>query len=215
MRWINKVTPKPLLLVGTGGHAASCIDVIEQEGQYAVSGLVGFNAEAGKNLLGYPMMGTDEDLLTLVARYPSALIGVGQIRTPEPRIRLFDQLQCIGYDMPPIISPRAYVSHHATLGRGSIVMHGAIVNACATVANNCIINSQSLVEHDAVIEDHCHISTAATINGGACIGAGTFIGSGSSVREGITVGDRCFIGMGQQVVANCDAGTRMPQKSFP
>ena len=68
--------------------------------------------------------------------------------------------------------PHAHVSRHATLGAGTIVMHGAVVNAGAVVGRNCIINSQSLVEHDAVIGDHCHIATAAAINSGVRIGAG-------------------------------------------
>lgn len=204
-----------ILLVGAGGHARSCIDVIEQEGQFAIAGLVGMPGEVGGNILGYPVLGTDEDLPTLRRTCLHALVTVGQIKTPAMRIRLFDMLEQSGFTMPAIISPRAYVSPHAHLGGGSIVMHGAIVNAGAAVGRNCILNSQSLVEHDVVIRDHCHISTAARINGGVCIGAGTFIGSGVSVREGVSIGDRCLIGMGQSVLADCKEGSRMPSLKEP
>lgn len=205
------MTPTPILLVGAGGHATSCIDVIEQSRLFNVAGLVGSSAEVGKHLLCYTVLGSDEDLPDLVARYRRALIVVGHIKTPDPRIRLFERLQHIGCEMPTIVSPHAYVSRHAILGAGTIVMHGAIVNAGAVVGDNCIINTQSLVEHDVVIADHCHISTAAAINGGAHIGAGTFIGSGSRVRECVSVGERCLIGMGQHVIADCGAGTWMPR----
>lgn len=204
----------PLLLVGAGGHAGSCIDVIEQDGRFVVAGLVGVSTEVGSQLLGYPVVGTDEDLPALVTRYHHVLIVVGHITTPEPRIRLFEKLQRIGCKMPDIVSPRAYVSRHANLGQGTIIMHGAIVNAGASVAKNCIINSHALVEHDVVIEDHCHVSTGAAINGGVHVGAGTFIGSGSTVRESITLGEGCLIGMGQQVLTDCEAGTRMPDTSL-
>ena len=205
----------PILLVGAGGHARACIDVIEQEGRFAVAGLVGLPHEVGTRMLGYPVLGTDADLPALLGDYAHALVSVGQIKTPEPRMRLFDLLEQSGYALPVIVSPRAYVSRHATVGAGTIVMHGAVVNAGAVVGRNCIINSQSLVEHDAVIADHCHIATAAAINSGVRIGAGTFIGSNSSVRQCINIGERCLIGMGQRVLADCEAGTCMPPPKRP
>ena len=192
------MTAASILLVGAGGHAAACVDVIESDGRFAIAGLVGSAADGGKRVLGYTVLGTDDDLPRLVSRHPNALVAVGHIDTAEPRIRLFQQLQRLGYALPAIVSPRAYVSRHAALGAGTIVMHGAIVNAGAVVGSNCIINSQALVEHDAVIADHVHIATAAVVNGGVRIGTGTFVGSNATVRQGVTIGERCFIAMGDR-----------------
>lgn len=201
----------PILLIGAGGHAASCIDVIEQEELFAIVGLVGGTEEVGRDVLGYPVLGADSELHTLVTKFGRALIVVGQIKTPEPRIRLFARLMALGCELPSIISPRASVSRHATLGAGTIVMHGAIVNARASVGSNCILNSQCLVEHDARIADHCHVATGAIVNGGASIGEGTFVGSQSCVRQEITVGRHCVIGMGERVLADCPDGSTHPE----
>ena len=198
------------MLVRAGGHARACIDVIEQEGRFTVAGLVGLPSEVGSQILGYPVLGTDADLPALLGVYAHALVTVGQIKTPEPRARLYGLLEQKGGSLPVIVSPRAYVSPHASLGSGTIVMHGAIVNSGAVVGRNCIINSQSLVEHDVVIADHCHIATAAAINSGVRIGAGTFVGSNSSVRQCIIIGERCLIGMGQRVITDCETGARLP-----
>jgi sugar O-acyltransferase (sialic acid O-acetyltransferase NeuD family) len=200
----------PILLAGAGGHARACIDVIEHEGRFKIGGLVGLAHEVGTRVLGYPVLGTDADLSSLATEFTHALVSVGQIKTPGPRMRLFERLEQCGYSLPAIVSPRAHVSSHATLGAGTIVMHGAIVNAAATVGRNCIINSQALVEHDAKVGDHCHISTAAALNSGVRVGAGTFLGSNSCVRQGIEIGRRCVIGMGQRVLANCPAETCLP-----
>jgi sugar O-acyltransferase (sialic acid O-acetyltransferase NeuD family) len=200
----------PILLVGAGGHAVSCIDVIEQQGEFTVAGLIGSGSEVGSTVLGYPVIGTDEELPSLVARYGAALIAVGQIRTSELRIRLFELLVRLGSQTPTIVSPRAYVSRHAKLGAGTIVMHGALVNAAASIGRNCIVNSNALIEHHATIADHCHISTATVVNGEVAIGAGTFVGSNSEIRQGVRIGDRCVIGMGQRVLTDCAAGTTLP-----
>jgi sugar O-acyltransferase (sialic acid O-acetyltransferase NeuD family) len=204
------VTSTPILLIGAGGHASACIDVIEQDGRFVVAGLVGTAGEVGRRVLGYPVLGTDDDLAALSTRHPAVLVAIGQIKTPEPRIRLFERLLQLGCEMPIIVSPRAYVSRHATLGSGTIVMHGAVINAGATVGRNCIVNSLALVEHGVAIADHCHIATSAAVNSGVQIGAGTFIGSQSSVRQSLRIGARCLIGMGQRVLVDCTDGTHLP-----
>jgi sugar O-acyltransferase (sialic acid O-acetyltransferase NeuD family) len=198
-----------VLLIGAGGHARACIDVIEREGKFAIAGLVGLVDEVGSRVLGYPVLGSDVELPELLRVHRNALVTVGQIKSPDLRIRLFELVTRNGGSSPIIVSPRAYVSSHARIGAGSIVMHGAVVNASATVGRNCIINSQALVEHDVVIEDHCHVATAAVINSGVRIGAGTFVGSNSCVRQSVTIGERCVVGMGTRVLTNCQAGTRV------
>jgi sugar O-acyltransferase (sialic acid O-acetyltransferase NeuD family) len=205
------VTNASVFLVGAGGHARACIDVIEQEGTLMIVGLTGQSHEVGSSVLGYPVLGTDDDIPALVAEHRNAVICVGQIKTPDVRIHLFDLVRSAGGSFPVVVSPRAYVSSHATVGPGTVVLHGAVVNAAASVGHNCIINSQALVEHDAAIGDHCHVATGALINSGVRVGDGTFIGSGSAVRQGVTIGERCVIGMGQRIFSDCAAGERVPR----
>lgn len=203
---------QPLLLVGAGGHAVSCIDVIETHGGFAVAGLIGSAAEVGRKVLGYEVIGTDADLPGLLGRISNALIGVGQIRSADTRVRLFETLQRVGFRLPTIVSPRAHVSRHATVGEGTIVMHGAVVNAGAKLGRNCIVNSSALIEHDVIVGDHCHISTGAILNGDVRVGLAAFVGSRATVREGKVIGDRCVIGMGQLVLADCEADAWLPPK---
>ena len=188
-----------LILIGAGGHARACIDVIEQHGVYQIVGLVGMPEEMHSEHFNYSVIATDDELPTLVKSYQYAVIALGQIQTPDYRIRLYQLATKLGFQLPVIIAPNSLVSRHATIGAGSIVMHGAIVNAGAKVGCNCIINTRALVEHDVTVDDHCHISTGATLNGDSRIGAGSFIGSGSVIKEGVTIGQRSVVGMGLTV----------------
>lgn len=191
-----------LILIGAGGHAHACIDVIEQCDQYRIAGLVGVQEEMHTWQLGYSVIATDDDLLELAKAYQYAFITVGQIKSPDIRIRLYQQTAKLGFQLPVIISPTAHVSRHANIGAGSIVMHGAIVNAGANVGENCIINTRAVIEHDAKVENHCHVSTGAILNGDVYIGAGSFVGSGSVVKEGVSIGKGCVVGMGLSVRHN-------------
>jgi sugar O-acyltransferase (sialic acid O-acetyltransferase NeuD family) len=199
---------KPLLLVGGGGHARACIDVIQSEGSFEIQGIVESTGAGQDPVLGYPVIGSDVDLAELLSTTPSALITVGHVKSSAARVVLFDLLVELDAHLPTIISPASYMSKHSTIGGGTIVMHGAIINALATVGRNCIINSQALVEHDVVISDHCHISTGAKVNGGVNIGSGTFIGSGAILHQGIHIGANCVIGAGTVVKRDITDSTR-------
>lgn len=190
------MTKPSLILIGAGGHAHACIDVIEQHGRYQIAGLVGMPQEMNVHHLGYTVIAADNELPELAKTYQYAFIAVGQMQSPDNRMHIYQQIIKLGFQLPVIIAPTAYVSSHATIGGGTIVMHGAIVNAGAKVGNNCIINARALVEHDATVEDHCHISTGAILNGDVSIGAGSFVGSGGIIKEGVSIGKRCIVGMG-------------------
>jgi len=155
-------------------------------------------------VLGYPLIGTDEDLAALRKECDHALVTVGQIKSSAVRIRLYEQLKVLGFELPTLISPLAYVSQHAEIGEGTIVMHRALVNAGATVGSNCILNSRCLVEHDASIGNHVHISTGAIINGSARVRDFSFIGSGATIVHEVTVPEQSFIRAGQLVTSARD-----------
>lgn len=182
-----------LLLIGGGGHCRSVIDVIESSQQYHIVGILDVPERVGQVVLGYDVIGTDQDMPTLIKQTPNVVITVGQMRSPAVRIKLYDLAKECGAVFPVILSPHAYVSRHASIDEGTVVMHHAVVNAGAVVGKNCILNTRSCIEHDSVIGDHCHLSTGVIVNGGVTVGARTFMGSGSVTKEGITLPSDSFI----------------------
>ncbi|MAR99895.1 MAG: acetyltransferase [Nitrosomonadales bacterium] len=192
------MTKPEIILIGAGGHALSCIDVIEQEDKFKIAGLIGKKEELGRKVCGYNIIGIDNDLVDLFKQYKNAHISIGKINT-DIRNNIFIQTTKIGFSMPTITSPNAYVSDYADIGDGSIIMHGVIINAGVNIGNNCIINSKALIEHHVQIEDGCHVSTNCIINGNVKIGTGTFIGSSACIKNNISIGKNSVIGMGLSV----------------
>ena len=191
-----------IILIGGGGHCKACIDVIELSGHFHIEGIVDVPDKLHKKLLGYEIIAIDDDLPKLVNENEIFLITLGQIKSPEKRIRIFKILKELKAKLPVIISPIAYVSQHAQINEGTIIMHHAMINAGAKIGQNCIINSKALIEHDAVIEDHCHIATGAIINGGVTVGSGTFFGSKAVSKEYIKIGKNVVIGCGEKITKN-------------
>ena len=184
--------------MGGGGHCQSVIDVIEAEGTRKIVGILDVAHKVGKRVLNYEIIGTEAQVPSLVKEH-CFLITVGQIQTSKPRTRLFELIRQAGGTFSTIISPHAYVSPHATLGEGSIIMHQALVNAGTSVGVNAIINTQALIEHGTRIGNHCHIATGAIINGNCQIGNHVFVGSRATVLQGVTIGEHIIVGAGAVV----------------
>lgn len=182
-----------IILIGGGGHCKACIDVIEQQKRFVIAGIVDNLKKIGEKVLGYPVIACDKNLEEIVSKFKFFLITIGQIKSSEKRIGLFKKITQIKGNFPVIISPRAYVSQHASVAQGTIIMHDAVVNANARIGKNCIINTRAIVEHDAIIKDNCHISTGAIVNGGSVIAEETFFGSGAVAVEGVMILRGSFI----------------------
>lgn len=193
-----------LILIGGGGHCKACIDVIECTDLYDIIGVLDRPELAGTNVLGYKIIGTDRDIFKYVQMGYQFLITIGQIKTSEVRKKIFGHLKQNGAVLATIISPRAQVSRHAKVGKGTIVMHNVIVNAGAEVGENCILNTSCGIEHDAIIGNHTHISTYAVINGDCRIGNEVFVGSNAAIANQVHVRDQVILGIGAVVNKNID-----------
>ncbi|WP_434658044.1 acetyltransferase [Sulfurimonas sp. NW9] len=188
---------KEIILLGGGGHCKSVIDVIEAEGHFKIAGIIEKYVGESKSVLGYKLIGTDDELEKLREQYEYAFVTVGHIKSNTVRIKLFEKLKNLGFTIPIIISPFAYVSKHAKIEAGTVVMHHTLINAGVRVGENCIINSKALLEHDCTIENHVHVSTNALLNGDVHVKEHSFIGSGTVVKQGYRV--EGFVKMGSVV----------------
>jgi sugar O-acyltransferase (sialic acid O-acetyltransferase NeuD family) len=186
---------KEIILIGGGGHCKSCIDIIESLGEFTIAGIVDSKDKIGDTILGYKVIGCDADLFELKKKYDYALITVGQIKSAAVRIKIFNNLIDLGYSLPVIKASTAYVSPHAIIEDGTVIMHQVMVNANVKIGRNCIINTKALIEHDSVIGNNCHVSTNSVLNGDVKIGDECFVGSCSTFVNGLTVTNNVFIGI--------------------
>jgi len=191
---------KNLILVGGGGHCKSVIDVTESAG-YIIKGILDLPEKVGEKILGYPIIGTDEDISDFVHEV-LFLVTVGQIKDASLRINLHHEIVNAGGKLATVIAATAHVSKYAKIGEGTVVMHQAVVNADASIGRGCIINTFANIEHDAIIGDYCHISTGAMVNGNCIVGSETFLGSQSVMVNGIEITSGCVIGAGSLVQTN-------------
>lgn len=183
-----------MILVGGGGHCKSVIDAALSSG-WEIRGILDREFHPGANVLGFPIVGTDDEAAAYVADC-DFVITVGAIKDPSIRIRLWDYLQSIGANMATIMACTARVSPFATVEPGTVVLHNACVNADAHIGQNSIINTLANVDHECHVGSHTHISTCASLNGNVAIADRVFIGSNTVVSHGVSVACDIVVGAG-------------------
>lgn len=198
---------RSIILVGGGGHCKSAIDLILATKEFEIGGIVDVKENVGGEILGFPIIGTDDDLENLVGKFDCFAVTVGQIKSPDLRVKIYGHLKSLKAEMPTIIATSAYISSSAKIGAATMIFHHAVVNAEVEIGENCIINNCALIEHETIVEANCHISTGAVLNGNVVVKQGSFVGSNATVRHGATVGERAIIGAGSMVTKNVEAGT--------
>ena len=191
---------KSIVLVGGGGHCRSCIDLLEQQGEFRIAGIVDKADKRGQRILGHRVFANDDELKTLAKDYRYFLITIGQIQSAEPRKRTFCLVRQHGGTLPVVRSPLAYVSRYAEIGQGTVIMPYAMVGPGAVIGENCIVNTRALVEHDVTVGNHCHLATGAIVNGGCRLEDEVFVGSGAVIRELVRIVRGAIVGCGVTVI---------------
>lgn len=191
---------RPLILVGGGGHCKSVIDAAESAG-FTIKGILDIPENVGKSILGYQIIGTDDDIPRFVDDC-DFIVTVGFIKDTSLRIRLHEKIEKAGGRLATVIASTAHVSRYSDIALGTVVLHQATINASTKIGKGCIINTSANIEHDAVIGDYCHISTGAMVNGDCKVGHCTFLGSQSVMVNGVSIIDGCIIAAGAMIRKN-------------
>ncbi|WP_412971522.1 acetyltransferase [Glaciecola sp. MF2-115] len=192
----SEVTRK-LAIVGASGHGKVVADLAEYLG-YTIS----FYDDAYPqitHLEHWDIKGTMDDLLNLHPEQAVVIVAIGNNVIRETKLSLLHSKK---FKSISLIHPTSTVSKYATVGIGSVVLSGAVINSFAKIGKGSIINTCAVVEHDCLLSDFVHLSPNATLAGGVKIGTRTWIGIGSTVKQLVSIGCDTVIGAGSTVLKN-------------
>ncbi|MEQ1789546.1 MAG: acetyltransferase [Rickettsiales bacterium] len=189
-----------IAILGASGHARVVEDIINLEGKYKIAGIISPQTET---LSGIDYLGVDDDIVELVKKYNlvGGIIAIGDNNIRKNIAEKISRL-CPDFLFITAIHPSAIIAKTVSLGAGTMVMAGAIINPYTTVGKHCILNTNSTIEHDNIIGDFVHIAPSVTMCGNVKIHTGAMIGVGTNIIPNITVGENSVIGAGSLVC--CD-----------
>jgi sugar O-acyltransferase (sialic acid O-acetyltransferase NeuD family) len=181
------VATREYILIGGGEHARVVLDVL-LSGQAPVRAL--FDPKYSGELFGVPQAGEYQP-----EAFPNALaiVAIGNNGTRKRVV------QSSKHAFGQAIHPSAIVSKFSTIGAGTVLFQGTIIQANAVIGNHVIVNTGAQVDHDCVIGDYAHLAPSVTLCGTVQVGAGTLIGAGATVIPGIKIGKWAVVGAGAVV----------------
>lgn len=188
-----------LVIIGAGGHGKVVADAAQESRCWDEIVFLDDNWREIGTQCGISVIGPISALAGLRVRYTDALVAVGD---NARRMSLLDQAVAAGFALPALVHPRAYVSRHAVVGAGSVVLAQAVINADARLGRGVIVNTGAVVEHDCDLGDGVHLSPGVHLGGRVTIGELTWVGIGAAVRDKLRLGDRVTVGAGSVVVKN-------------
>lgn len=182
-----------LIIIGAGGHGKAIADNALKNGYTDICFI---DDDATGTCLDLPIIGTSADITELNDGKTDFIIGIGNNAVRKEIAEKYS------VNWVSLIHPSAQIATHVSIGKGTVVMAGAVINVCATVGSHCIINTHAVVEHDNVVEDYVHISPNAALGGTVRIGKETHIGIGATVINNIEICANCIVGAASLVLRN-------------
>ncbi|MHA1285163.1 MAG: acetyltransferase [Promethearchaeota archaeon] len=186
---------KPIWVIGAGGHAKVVISTILAANK-KVAGILDDNQEKWSNtILGFPIpiSGPIEKLKN--DKSARAIIAVGD---NVIRKKIASRLPNVKWET--VIHPFSWIDPSVTIGEGSVVFAGSVIQPGTKIGRHVIINTSASADHDNVIDDFVQLCPGVHLSGLVHIKEGVFMGTNSTVIQGKTVGEWTIVGSGAVII---------------
>src|SRR4030042_3259975 len=117
----------------------------------------------GTKINGIPVLGGTTD----IDKYSSCrfIVLLGTHKDRFIKKRTIAKLPIPAENYATVIHPTAWISRHAIIGRGSILLPGITIMANAEIGNHVFIASKTNIGHDTKINDYVLMSALVAIAG--------------------------------------------------
>ena len=151
-----------------------------------------------KNNGKYAVVGDTQAMLRGHSR-TEVIVAIGN---NQVRLRKQMELSKLGLHIATVVHPNAIIAEDVSIGEGTAIFAGAVVNSDAFIGKAVILNTNSVVEHDCELKDGSHLSPGVCLAGGVSIGYLSWVGIGASVKQQIKIGDKVTVGAGSVVISD-------------
>lgn len=189
-----------ILIIGSGGHAKVIIDIVEKEGSYNIVGLLNKQANGNEKILGYDLLGKEEDLpkFAKIHDIQGIIIAVGDNYT-RAKVVSRTKEKCPELSFFSAIHPQASIAPDVSIGQGTVIMAGVSVNVTSSIGEFCILNTNSSLDHDSQMGNFSSLAPGVTVGGECQINEFSAINIGATLIPRITIGKHSVVGAGALV----------------
>ena len=181
---------KKIVIIGAGGYGREVAELLlhqhTKEKAFTIEGFIDDNTSLhGKQINNLTVLG-DWSWLEKAKRHETSVICA--VGFPETRKILAERAEKLGFSFASVISPQAYISPRAKIGKGVIIFPFTFIDTSVEIGDHSIVYAPSFIGHDTVISNFITICPGVNIAGNVSVGEGCWIGIGSSITISIVPG---------------------------
>lgn len=194
---------KDIVIIGAGGLGLEIAWLVEEiNDDHKNWNLLGFldndPALIGTEILGYPVLGGDDDAV----KFKSAHFALG-VGDPYLRRKLADKINPVAAGWANLYSPTVRVHRSHKMGTGVIVGRYTDFTVNCEIGDFAMLNIHAVLGHSVSIGKFTLVDPNVTINGEGKIGDYCLIGANAFVRD-VTIGDGVTVGAGSVVIKDVE-----------
>ena len=191
-----------LAILGASGHGKVVADIAECCGWQHIDFFDDAWSDFDVNEH-WEIIGDTAVLVQALSQYSGVIVAIGDNRI---RAAKFELLLKANAQMISLIHPDTVISRYSSIGVGSVVMAGVVVNIDTTIAEGAILNTGCSIDHDCSLGCFVHVSPGARLAGNVSVGDESWIGIGATVRQSIAISSKVMVGAGAAVVNDLPSG---------
>ncbi|UOE93875.1 hypothetical protein [Alkalihalobacillus sp. LMS39] len=149
---------KNLIILGAGGHGRVVKETAELMGTFDKVDFLDDNSNVA--------IGTLNEVIKFKEDYSHAFVAFGD---NQFRREWQKKLASIGFQIPILRHPSAYVSNTAKIEHGTVICANAVINVNTVVKEGCIISIGALLDHDCKVGEFSHINVGVIVTAGSFI----------------------------------------------
>lgn len=185
-----------LAIIGARGHGKVVADVAIQSGWKEIF----FFDDAWPSLKFngiWPIHGDSRSLFAFFDDFDGIVIAIGN---NSIRLEKSYEIENVTNKLVALKHPTAYIANNVSIGNGSVIFAGAIIQPETSIGVSCIVNTAATIDHDCLLKDGVHVAPGSHIAGGVSIGKCSWIGLGSTVNQNLSIGAGVIVGAGAAVI---------------
>ena len=181
-------SPSNLIIVGAGGHALSVGDAALSAG-WTVVGFYSPDGTGPASALAPVLSSLDPLDLSDTA----FALGIGTNHSRET-VAQDIRKRFARTEIVSVLHAPAWVSSHANVHPGAVILAHASVGPGSTVGRGALLNTGASLDHESSLGDYASLGPGARTGGNVSVGERTMIGIQAGILQGVTVGSDCVVG---------------------
>jgi UDP-perosamine 4-acetyltransferase len=188
-----KNPPGDVVVIGAGGHAKVVIATVRAAGGEVVAAYDDDQTRWGHSILGVSIDGPISP--DAIGSSP-AILAIGSNRARKA-IAARVEARWI-----TVRHPDTTVHPSVSLGPGTIVFAGSVIQPDSTLGAHTIVNTASSIDHDCIVGDFVHVGPGVRLCGGVTVDEGVLLGVGAKVAPNVEIGPWSTAGAGAVCVVD-------------